>query len=97
MEIQLPEIKELIQAVQSLTSEVQAMKKLLNRKDAYTPKEVSDLTGLSKSTVHNYINEGVLESTQVKKRGRVTIPAEAVERYLKKKRLAYLPEGNLPL
>jgi excisionase family DNA binding protein len=83
MEIQLPEIKELIRAVQSLTAEVQAMKKLLNRKDGYSPEEVAELTGLSYSTVLNYINDGTLEGKQARKRGRITIPVESVERYLR--------------
>ena len=82
MEIKLPEVAELARAVHTLTLEIQAMKKLLNRKDAYTPEEVSELTGLSYSTVLNYVADGTFEGKQVKKRGRITIPATSVEKYL---------------
>ena len=52
-----------------------------HRKEFYSPKEFSDLTGLKYSTVIHYCNTGQLKARQDRPKGAWTIPASEMERY----------------
>jgi len=69
---------------QRIVAKVEEIVDMGNRKEFYTPRQFSDITGIKYSTVILYCNSGKLQATQVKNKGSWIIYRSEVDSLISK-------------